>query len=154
MLVDLRATLKRLRLAPTAHVAFSSRSTHRSLGIDAYLTQLIRQGYIDRTRIGENKGAGAGGKKRGRGPAPTQADDQGTTWEWRWGNRAASEVGEQAIARFVAEFMVERTRDGDGEDDEGGQAAGQRALEEANKKVEKMIKGITRAAGGELADVK
>ena len=30
------------------------------------------------------------------------------TYEWRWGARSHAEVGEDAIARFVADFMAER----------------------------------------------
>jgi hypothetical protein len=47
---DLRATLKRLRLRLPAVVTigFSAASTHRTLSLDAYLTLLIWQGFLDR----------------------------------------------------------------------------------------------------------
>lgn len=158
--VDLRSNLKRLRLPPTANIAFNARSTHRQLTVDAFLAQLSRQGYIERHRIGDtgNKKAGAAGGKRGRAPAATQGNaEDGATYEWRWGNRAHSEVGEQAIAAFAAEFMVERMGDqGQDDDDEGAANNANNARRQAERLValERMVKGIGRAAGGELAEIK
>ncbi|KAF7983597.1 hypothetical protein HWV62_20497 [Athelia sp. TMB] len=152
--MDLRSNLKRMRLPPTANVTFNSRSTHKQMTVDAFLGLLSRQGYIERHRIGDtgNKKAGAGGK-RGRAPAATQGNaEDGATFEWRWGNRAHSEVGEQAIASFAAEFMVERMG-GHDEEEEGG-ANNQRRVAAKNAALEKMAKGISRAAGGELSEIK
>lgn len=107
----------------------------------------IRQGYLDRQRVGEGKG---GQKKRGRAPAATQGgnNDDAVMLEWRWGPRAMAEVGEQDIARFVAEFMVDRTRgDMEVEDDE---EEGVREDPETKKMREGMLRGIERAAGGNL----
>lgn len=153
--MDLRAYLKRLRLSPSAAVLFNARSTHKHMNVDAFLALLSRQGYIDRQRIGEmSKSAGG---KRGRASAATQANaEDGVTYEWRWGNRAHSEIGERGIAGFAAEFMVERIGE-DEEEEEGGRAnaAREQRREEARRKVlEKMVKGIQRAAGGELAEIK
>jgi hypothetical protein len=115
---DLRATLKRLRLRLPAvgTIGFSAASTHRTLSLDAYLTLLIRQGFLDRQQVGgdgadANKKGGAKGK---RTPVQAQDDDAGgqQTYEWRWGARAQSEVREKAVAGFVAEFkfMVQDER--------------------------------------------
>ncbi|GBE88892.1 Melanoma-associated antigen G1 [Sparassis crispa] len=149
---DLRGILKRLRLSGSAHVPLSSQSTHQALTVDAYLTQLARQGYLDRNRVGEQKG-----QKRGRVPAATQAtqgEDGANNWEWRWGARARAEVGEKAIARFVAEFMVAKTggdeTDGEGEGEEGRA----RADVGEKKRFEIILRGIERAAGTALADVR
>ena len=38
--------------------------------------------------------------------------ENGVVWEWRWGPRAAAEIGEVAVGWFVAEFIAERTRRG------------------------------------------
>ena len=81
-------------------------------------------------------------------------------YEWRWGNRAHGEVGEQAVAGFVGEFMVERTRlaDVEEEDEEnvGGRRRGKKKKKEAGmeQQLETMIKAIERAAGGNLTDIK
>lgn len=154
--VDLRANLKRLRLPPSANLTFNSQSTHQQMTVDTFLTQLSRQGYIERHRIGDanNKKAGAGGK-RGRAPAATQVNvEDGATFEWRWGNRAHSEVGEIGIAGFAAEFMVERM--GAHEDEEEGARGGGAKRREAARHalLDKMVKGIGRAAGGELSEIK
>ncbi|EED83309.1 predicted protein [Postia placenta Mad-698-R] len=117
---DLLAILKRLHLPPGSAIPLSARSTHQGMAVDAYLTQLMRQGYLDRQRTGDAKGGG----KRGRGPGAAQGgagDDGGAVFEWRWGGRAMAEVGEKAIARFMAEFMVERPGDDSEEEDGGGQ---------------------------------
>ncbi|KAG1748125.1 MAGE-domain-containing protein [Suillus lakei] len=74
-----------------------------------------------------------------------------------------SEIGEQAIATFIAEFMVERNRDDDAEDDdqEDGKAARGRGKGRAraedgggDKKLKNVYGAIERAAGGNLSDVK
>jgi len=141
----LRAYLKKLRLTS---INFTPISTHKSVSIDTYLSQLIRQGYLDRHRVGENVQ-----KKRGR-PSQTQGEDN-VAVEWRWGTRAQSEVGELGVARFMAEFMVERMIENeDDEDEEGDERASRKKEEENRKKVEAMLKGIQRAANGTLSDVK
>src|ERR1700761_1133945 len=105
--------LKRLGLTASGEIAFSAASTHRTLTLDAYLTNLIRQGYLDRQQVGADPKKGKG--KRGR---ISQADeDSGQTYEWRWGPRAQSEVGEQAIGAFIADFMVTQERAEDAEDE-------------------------------------
>lgn len=151
--VDLRANLKRLRLPLTAEVSFNAQSTHKTLSVEAYLQTLIKEGYIDRQRIGDNKKSKGG--KRGRA---TQADDDTSmTFEWRWGNRAQSEVGEIGIAKFVAEFMVgEGQADADDDDDDGprSRANKKKRQADAKNKLAKAMKGIERAAGGTLADLK
>ncbi|EIW77728.1 MAGE-domain-containing protein [Coniophora puteana RWD-64-598 SS2] len=151
--MDLRAYLKRLRLpAGTGTVPTSALSTHRNMPIDTFLSQLVRQGYLDRVRLGDPKGgAGGGAGKRGRPPAATQGggeDGAQAAYEWRWGNRAFSEVGEKAVAEFMAEFMVERSRGEaiEEEEEEGGEGV--------ERKHQAMFKGIERAAGGKLADIR
>ena len=58
-----------------------------------------------------------------------------------------SEVGEADVARFVSEFMVERARAEAGEDEEEDG-------EQTQKAREAMLKGVERAAGGELLEVR
>ncbi|CCM00210.1 uncharacterized protein FIBRA_02238 [Fibroporia radiculosa] len=144
---DLRAYLKRLGLPANATVPITSRVTQQSLTVDSYLTQLIRQGYLDRQRIGEIKGAGG---KRGRGHAATQAaaGDDNAAYEWRWGSRAMSEVGEKAIARFMTELLVENPGQNSDDEDDGPRGSRRAETEAAKKKYNGIIKGIERAAGG------
>ena len=134
---ELRAILKQLHLQPTESVYFDDKSTHQSLTVNAYLTLLVRQGYLDFSKIGDAKSGG----KRGRVPSATQAGEEVSNVEWRWGPRAHGEVGEQGVARFVAEFMAERVAD-----PEAGEETQQKLLEAMLK----GIKGVT----GELSDVK
>ncbi|KAI0942216.1 hypothetical protein AcW1_002900 [Taiwanofungus camphoratus] len=152
---DLRALLKRLRLPSGANVPQNGRSTNQSMTIDTYLTQLVRQGYLDRHHVGEAKGAGG---KRGRAPAASQAptaDDGASSWEWRWGPRAMSEVGEKSIAQFVAEFMVERAMGQNDEDEDGERGARRREEDATKKKFESIMRGIERAAAGAaLSDIR
>lgn len=116
---------------------------------------LTKQNYLDYQRVGEAKSAGKG--KRGRAPAATQNnDDGGGTIEWRWGSRAHSEVGEKGIGNFVAEFMVERMGVEEAQDDdEGGGRRGEKARRDAaQKRLDGVLKGIHRAAGGHLQEIK
>jgi hypothetical protein len=158
--LELRAHLKRLGLSSNESISMNTQSTHKSLPIDTYLGQLMKQGYIDRIKLGDPKAAGG---KRGRAPAATQANqDETQAFEWHWGHRSYSEIGEQAIATFIAEFMVERNRDEDVEDDdEDGKAARSRGKGRAgaedgggDKKLKTVYGAIERAAGGNLSDVK
>ena len=177
--MDLRALLRRLRLRPPTQLALPAHTPHRTLTFDAYLVQLQRQGYLDRTRIG---GIGGTSQKRGRGRAggTTQqggggGEDNDVAWEWRWGPRAAAEIGEAAVAQFVAEFMAERASrgggagaggaeggsgaatgaggDGEGSDEEGGGRRGRAQREEAQKRLAALLKGVERSAGGDLSGV-
>ena len=129
--------------------------------IDTFLQHLVRQGYLDRVRLGDTKSAT--GKRRGRvsatqGNGDTEGNPQ--AYEWRWGNRAHGEVGEQAVASFIGEFMVERTRPADveEEEEEGGRRRGKQKQKQKEggmeKQLETVVKAIERAAGGNLTDVR
>jgi hypothetical protein len=153
---DLRGVLRRLQLREHDSVDLPASAPHRTVPFDAYLSELMRKQYIDRVRIGQPTG------KRGRGGASqaTQAqDDEGGVYEWRWGPRAFAEVGEKAIARFIAEFMAERpgggeeSTDDEGEDPRAVRARRKAREEENEKRLQVMLRGIERAAGGELLDV-
>jgi len=89
--------------------------------------------------------------------AGAAAAEDGTAFEWRWGNRAHSEVGEMAIAGFAAEFMVERMGLEEEEGEEGGGRGGaaRERRDKAKKNIlEKMVKGFERSAGGNLSEIK
>lgn len=151
---DLRSQLKRLRLPNSGTVQTTGQSTSQNLTTDAYLVQLIRQGYLDRERIGEKK---PGGTKRGRVPIASQTqegDASGSTWEWKWGPRSVAEIGEVGIAQFVSEFMVQRRTEAVQEDEED---EGEGQLDYSNPRIEKLLEtmksGIEKAAGGKLLDI-
>lgn len=135
---ELRALLKRLRLHSGTQLAYNEHTTHAELTLETFLSQAIRQGYLDRTRIGETKGPGA--KKRGRAPATQNPDgqDDGHLWEWRWGHRAFSEIGEVGIAKLAAELMVQRGSRRIEDDPESG----------GKKRLLAVYQGIEKAAGG------
>jgi hypothetical protein len=72
-------------------------NTAAKLTLDKYLVQLVQQGYLERV---SNKNL-AGQHRDG---------DLGTTGDptvdWLWGPRADAEVGEEAVAEFMAEFAT------------------------------------------------
>ncbi len=145
---DLRAILKRLQLPPSAPIPLSSQASNQSVTIDAYLAQLMRQGYIEKLHAGSS-GKG-GGAKRARATQATQAADDAhlQAFEWRWGPRALGEIGEPGIARFVSEFMAGQPGQEDDEDEDAVRASQD---EHTQKRVEVIFNGIQRAAaGGEL----
>ncbi|KAK7443455.1 hypothetical protein VKT23_015628 [Stygiomarasmius scandens] len=151
---ELRAHLKRLHLSSNVDINFDVKSTipNNTQSLDNFLESLRRQGYIDQQIIGDAKKAKGPGK--GKRVRSTQADnDSGIKYEWRWGVRAQSEIGEQGIAQFVAEFMVTREHEEDEDEEEGGSSRNRRR-QDPQKKVEKMLDGIAKAAGGELAGLK
>ncbi|EJF56396.1 MAGE-domain-containing protein [Dichomitus squalens LYAD-421 SS1] len=152
---DLRAMLKRLQLPASASVPLSSQATNsQSLTIDAYLAQLTRQGYLEKLRAG-TAAAGKGGQKRARATqAPAGGDDHLQAFEWRWGPRALTEVGERGIAQFVAEFMAGQPGHGEDEDEEED-AVGAGRDEGTQRRVQVIYKGIERAAaGGQLLEAR
>ncbi|PKI84622.1 hypothetical protein MVES_001562 [Malassezia vespertilionis] len=63
------------------------------LTLDSYLAQLQRHGYLDKVRVQTARGHDGGV------PAPE--------FELRWGPRAEAEVGEPAVAGFVAQLYSE-----------------------------------------------
>ena len=157
-LVDLRRRLKALHLPSNPNIRpirYTASSTTRSQNIDGYLSHLLKQGYLDRQQVGGDVGSKKG-KKPGAGSKRlrTQAEDleEGRTYEWRWGVRAFSEVGEEYIGRFIAEFMVSTEINQEEEGRGAAAAAAARAKEEAL--VEKMYVGVEKAAGGKLMQLK
>ncbi|KAK0471361.1 MAGE-domain-containing protein [Armillaria novae-zelandiae] len=145
---ELRAHLKKLRQPMSGSVKFDVHATHKSVSMETYMNTIIRQGFVERVAVGDAK------KGKGKRVRATQGDDDsGATYEWRWGNRAHSEVGEKAIAEFVAEFMVGE-QEAEDEEEDGGRARGRRRQDRAQNKVEKMAAGIERAAGSNLSDLK
>lgn len=159
--MDLRSLLKRLRLPIGTPITLNDQSTRKNITIEDYLSSLQRQGFLDRTQIG---GAATAGNKRGRGgQSQSQArngeGDGDAAFEWRWGPRATAEVGEMGIGKFVADFLEERMREADPEDDDddmderAARKARQNREEQSAKRMEALVRGIERAAGGSLADV-
>ena len=162
-LVDMRKHLKSLHLPSNPSlrpIRYTASSTTRCQNIDSYLSHILKQGYLDRQQVGD-VGAKKGGKKLGAGSKRlrTQAEDreEGRTYEWRWGPRAFSEVGEEYIGKFIAEFMVRSEVDEEGEG-RGEAAAGGATSAAARAKekalVEKMYVGVEKAAGGKLMGLK
>jgi hypothetical protein len=119
-------------------------ATARALTLDAYFTLLMKQGYLSRDEIGGDaalkKKRGGGGAKRVRAQAEDQ--EEGRQYEWRWGPRAFSEIGEEYVAKFVADFMV------------GGDANANEDEDVHDALVDKMYKGVEKAAGGGLTEIK
>lgn len=157
--MDLRSFLKRLRLPIGTPITLNEQSTRNSINIEDYLSSLQRLGFLDRTKVG---GASANGNKRGRGgqsQSQVNNEDEGDAFEWRWGPRAMTEVGEMGIGKFVADFLEERTREAEAEDEDDemderqARKARQKGEEQSTKRMEALVKGIERAAGGSLSDV-
>jgi len=165
--------LRRLRLRPAIQLALPAHSPHRTLTLDAYLSQLQRQGYLDRTRIGAGAGGTSQKRGRGRGGGATQqgggsgGGDDNDAEHGSGGGARAAEISEAAVARFVAEFMAERASGGggargsaagdgggDGEvSDEGSTHTARVHREESQRRLAALLKGVERAAGGDLAGV-
>ncbi|KAK2464995.1 hypothetical protein APHAL10511_003071 [Amanita phalloides] len=154
---DLRASLKRLRLSGGGEIPLSALSTHKRIPIDQYLSTLMRQNYIDREQIGDAKGKSKG-NKRGRIATQAQDEEEGTAYQWRWGPRAYCEIGEKAVAKFVAEVMIGDRTEVDVDEEEPRAGSSRRGKgqtrDETSARLEKMLKGIEKAAGGNLTDLR
>jgi hypothetical protein len=68
-------------------------STSNPPTLDTYLKQLTKQGYLESIKIGGHSNA-------------TRNVDGGVVVdvEWRWGGRADAEIGERAVAEFMADL--------------------------------------------------
>lgn len=85
----------------------------------------------------------------GGGGGGLDEEDDASNWEWRWGPRAMTEIGEVGIASFVAEFMALRIPLEAGDAEGGPSKKAQIA-----KRVEALMGGIQKAAGeAELVDI-
>lgn len=133
--------------------------------LNTFLATLIRQQYLEKTKVtaapaatgaGAGAGAAAGigagagkGTQRARatqstraGGADTAAEEGGASGsadeEWRWGPRAYVEIGEQGIAAFIKDFYGSLAAGGDDlEQGNGRPVKDQRTLEK------EIIKGTT-----------
>ncbi|KAJ3885243.1 hypothetical protein GG344DRAFT_82944 [Lentinula edodes] len=147
---ELRGALRQLHLPMGASVPLG-RSTHNH-----------SQGYIDRVVSGEaGKPAKAAGGKRGRlstAGGNLDGEDGENKYEWRWGPRAHSEIGEKAVQEFVAEFMVGIGSDEDDQDGSGSRggrrSGGSNRAQDNAAKLKKMMDGIDKASGGNIVDLK
>lgn len=134
----------------------SSPNTLKPLTIDAYLTQLLKQSYLDKQKTSLASAQG-GGQKRARGGAAAGGGEDGdTSFEWKWGTRAIAEIGEEGVGAFVADFMesIERERESRRADEEGAGGSGRQQREKLEKRKEKLVTAIGRAAGGGLVEFK
>ena len=103
----------------------------------------MRLGYLEKLKVGT--AAGKGGTKRARATQAAAADDNLQAFEWRWGPRALGEIGERAIAQFIAEFMAGQP----GQEEDGEEDAVVASQDEGTqKRVEFIFNGIERAAAG------
>lgn len=120
----------------------------RKITMKDYLTLLLRQGYLDRLKIGSGAPGPGAGAKRGRPAARGEGEEGEFNLEWRWGERAHAEISERGVCDFMVEFMVERSRP------EGGRPEGAVAKVERLMRIEKqMRRDIKRAAASELSGI-
>lgn len=124
---QLMGHLKRLDLrldspTPVNLGAYKSKSDKQNIG--TLLTSLLRQGYLEKTKLANPAAAAKGGQATQNGQTQrvratqatarntqAQGDDAQPTngspdEEWRWGSRADKEIGEQAIAAFIKDFYA------------------------------------------------
>lgn len=143
----LRSQLKKLNLTPTSHINAGVMNAPKDLTIDSYLQLLIKQGYLDRVKVGNTTGQKGG--KRSRVGAARHDDEEGSVdYEWRWGERSHFEISEQGVSDFIVSFMTERSKP----DNNAQESA--RAMEERLKKVKKRyIKDVLRAAQTPLSKI-
>lgn len=124
--------LKRLNLQLTTPLPLHPGTMHpEKQTVNTFLGQLIKQGYLEKTKLAapSTKKAGGGG---GSGTQATQSatqrvratqattqrssrgdqDNEGinalgnSDEEWRWGPRAHKEIGESEIAAFIKDFYA------------------------------------------------
>ncbi|EST05280.1 MAGE protein [Kalmanozyma brasiliensis GHG001] len=135
--------------------------------LEAFLTTMTKQNYLERQRsdVGIDvmdaavNQAQTQGRRRGRtsggGGRAHAADDETTVWEWRWGSRAESEVGEKRIAELITVLFTDPSSTPEGaqgaeeEEDDDTQAIDRDRLAKRRKM---LLTNITSVAGSQLID--
>lgn len=85
---NLHAYLRRLNLSGETVLPYNSlESAAPPLTLDKYLDLLVKQGYLEKSRIASTVGRG----------------EDTTAYEWRWGGREA-EFSEKSAAQFLLEM--------------------------------------------------
>ncbi|KZT58003.1 MAGE-domain-containing protein [Calocera cornea HHB12733] len=172
---QLRSYLKKLGVHSTIPIVTAS---NKNITLDAFLSSLTKLGYLDRIRthlpgLGTQAPAtqAAGRGRRARGSDDVEEGD--ISYEWRWGPRAEAEVGEKRTAGFIADVYLKRREEvqeiEDSEEEEEEQPARkgrgrgkndevaerrrekQAKKEKERKEMERILKEVERAAGGNLS---
>jgi hypothetical protein len=140
--------LKKLRLTATSIIEIGTPNAPKKLTFEQYLTLVIKQGYLDRIKVGNTAGARTGAK-RGRAGAVRAEGEEGTVdLEWRWGERSHAEISEKGIGDFVVSFMTEQSRPA------GGIEEGEKARKARLEKVRKQLESdVRKAAQTELTRI-
>ena len=104
--VQLKNQLKQFHLHWTTKFPLPPYQSVKEISLEDYLSQLVKQNYLDRVRS-ELPGATA---SQNKGRRKSRLDDNGEegVFEWKWGTRAHAEMGEESIAQFMADFMHTR----------------------------------------------
>lgn len=141
----LRSYLKKLRLLGSTGIEVGISTAAKTIPLDTYLTTLIRQGYLDRVRVGNTTGQKTA--KRGRSGVSKENPEEAADFEWRWGERAHAEISEESSRDFIVSFMTERSQSEDNGESEQVKKA---RLE----KIEKQFRrGVERAAQTPLTGI-
>ncbi|GAA6064509.1 hypothetical protein JCM10212_004870 [Sporobolomyces blumeae] len=161
--------LRRLSLYPSTPVPLTLSSPHpTTLPLAAYLTQLTKAQYLERSKTSPHPG---GATQLGAGrPAATAAASGSTqrrarqsqggvgldgqqeagdpSIEWKWGARAEAEIGEEGVARFVQVIFEQGGREARrGGGGGGGDAGGEGRKKRKGQTGEKFLMEVARAAG-------
>lgn len=142
----LRSLMKKLRLTVTTQIDVGTMNAPKKITLDQYLIILVKQGYLDRVKVGNTSGQKGNKRQRGGG-ARNDGDEGSVDLEWRWGERAHYEISEQGISDFVVEFMAEKSKPENAQESD-------RAKQARLEKVKKQItKDVARAAQTPLTQI-
>ncbi|PWN51359.1 MAGE-domain-containing protein [Violaceomyces palustris] len=96
--------------------------------LEGFLSLAVKNSYLERVKTDHAATAGgAGARAVSRNVSATQARSargmhgemaEDTSFEWRWGSRAESEIGEKAVAKFVSEVFNNPVANGEEDDGE------------------------------------
>lgn len=134
--------------------------------LEGFLNTMIKQSYLEKQKSdvgidfidaavnqaqnqGRRRGRGSGAAGRANG-----ADDESIVWEWRWGSRAESEIGEKKIAELISLIFTDPSATQDGaqaaeEEDQETQAIDRDRLAKRRKM---LLTNIASVAGSQLVN--
>lgn len=145
----LRAQMKKLKLNSSTTVSTGTAAAPKEISLDTHLGNLMKQGYLERIKVGGAGGgaAGKGKRMRGAGLKGGNDDDGDVEYEWRWGERAQSEISEEGARDFMVDFLMERAARQQAQD---GNVQRQDALDRTRQH---MGRDIGRAAASDLTSI-
>ncbi|SPO36036.1 uncharacterized protein PSFLO_01507 [Pseudozyma flocculosa] len=133
------------------HHARGRRADGGEASLDEFLYLLRKQHYLERSRTDVVAAAGSTQATQRHATGSRMRDDEeGASYEWRWGSRAEAEVSEQSIAKMVEAIFHEDEATAGADEGEQHPDDAQVSRRRMAQRRESLLRDIETAAGSQL----